>query len=72
MEAAEAVDDDGAEAPDHDHRQQVVAPLHGQAATASEASTSMATIPKFDGFQRWRPSTRSTYFDVMEMAEQRA
>src|SRR5687767_12596143 len=41
-------------------------------ATESAASTSMATIPKFDGFQRWRPSTRSTYFDVIEMAEHRA
>ena len=42
------------------------------AATASGASTSMATIPKFDGFHRCRPSTRSTYFDVMEMAAQSA
>src|SRR6187402_2512312 len=41
-------------------------------ATVSEASTSIATMPKFDGFQMCRPSTRSTYFDVMEIAEQSA
>ncbi len=41
-------------------------------ATVSAASTSMATMPKFDGFQRCRPSTRITYFDVIEMAEQSA
>ena len=28
----------------------------------------MATMPKFDGFQRCRPSTRSTYFEVIEIA----
>src|SRR5262249_51650064 len=36
-------------------------------ATVSEASTSMATTPRFEGFQRWRPSTRITYFDVIEI-----
>src|SRR5687768_3216546 len=41
-------------------------------ATVSAASTSIATMPKLDGFQMWRPSTRSTYFEVMEMAEHRA
>ena len=41
-------------------------------ATLSAARTSMATIPRFDGFQRCRPSTRITYFDVIEIAEQRA
>src|SRR5215213_8059848 len=41
-------------------------------ATVSDASTSIATMPKFDGFQMWRPLTRSTYFDVIEIAEQRA
>ena len=29
-------------------------------------------MPRFDGFQRCRPSTRITYFDVIEMAEQSA
>jgi len=24
-------------------------------------------MPKFEGFQRWRPSTRNTYFDVIEI-----
>jgi hypothetical protein len=32
----------------------------------------MATTPKFDGFQMCRPSTRSTYFDVIEIAEHNA
>ena len=41
-------------------------------ATVSGASTSIATMPKFEGFQRWRPSTRRTYFEVMEMAEHSA
>ena len=41
-------------------------------ATVSAASTSIATMPKLDGFQMWRPSTRSTYFDVIEIAEQSA
>ena len=36
-------------------------------ATVSAARKSMATIPKFDGFQMWRPSTRSAYFEVMEI-----
>ena len=39
-------------------------------ATVSEASTSMATMPRFDGFQMCRPSTRSTYFEVIEIAAQ--
>ena len=29
-------------------------------------------MPKFDGFQRCRPLTRSTYFDVIEIAEHSA
>jgi hypothetical protein len=29
-------------------------------------------MPKLDGFQMCRPSTRSTYFDVIEIAEQSA
>ena len=29
-------------------------------------------MPKFEGFHRWRPSRRSTYFDVIEIAEQSA
>ena len=41
-------------------------------ATVSGASTSIATMPKLDGFQRWRPSTRSTYFEVIEIAEHSA
>ena len=41
-------------------------------ATVSGASTSIETMPKLEGFQRWRPSTRRTYFEVMEMAEHRA
>jgi len=41
-------------------------------ATVSAASTSIATMPKLDGFQMWRPSTRRTYFDVIEIAEQSA
>src|SRR4029453_12035525 len=41
-------------------------------ATVSAASKSIATMPKFEGFQMWRPSTRRTYFDVIEIAEQNA
>ena len=37
-------------------------------ATVPEASNSIITMPKFDGFQRWRPPTRSTYFEVIEIA----
>src|SRR3954469_498794 len=37
-------------------------------ATLSLASTSIATMPRFDGFQMWRPSTRMRYFDVIEIA----
>ena len=37
-------------------------------ATVSEASTSIATMPKLDGFQMWRPSTRRTYFEMIEIA----
>ena len=36
--------------------------------TVSPARNSIAEMPKFDGFQRWRPLTRSTYFDVIEIA----
>jgi hypothetical protein len=41
-------------------------------ATESAASTSIATIPKLEGFQMWRPLTRRTYFEVMEIAEHSA
>ena len=41
-------------------------------ATASAASTSIITMPKFEGFQMCRLSTRSTYFDVIEIAEHSA
>src|SRR4051794_18222284 len=41
-------------------------------ATESEASTSIATMPRFDGFQMCRPSMRIRYFDVIEMAEHNA
>src|SRR5262245_61192531 len=41
-------------------------------ATVSDARTSIATMPKLDGFQMCRPFTRSTYFDVMEIAEHSA
>ena len=41
-------------------------------ATVSDARTSIATMPKFVGLQRCRPSTRIAYFEVIEMAEQSA
>src|SRR5918993_798480 len=41
-------------------------------ATVSEARTSIATMPRFDGFQRCRPSTRIRYLDVIEIAEHSA
>ena len=41
-------------------------------ATVSDASTSMATTPKFVGFQMCRPSTRRTYFEMIEIAEHSA
>src|SRR5215213_3232388 len=37
-------------------------------ATASGASNSIAQMAKFDGFHRWRPLQRITYFDVIEIA----
>ena len=41
-------------------------------ATVSGARNSIAEIPKFDGFQMWRPLTRSTYFDMIEIALHKA
>ena len=41
-------------------------------ATVSAASTSIATMPRFDGFQMCRPSTRIRYFDEIEIAEHNA
>ena len=41
-------------------------------ATVSAASTSIATMPRFDGLKMCRPSTRIRYFDVIEMAAQSA
>src|SRR5687768_12825218 len=35
--------------------------------TVVGARKSSALTPKFDGFQRCRPFTRSTYFDVIEI-----
>ena len=35
--------------------------------TVAGARNSTALTPKFDGFQRCRPLTRSTYFDVIEI-----
>ena len=32
----------------------------------------MAEMPKFDGFQIWRPLMRNTYLDMMEIAAHRA
>src|SRR3989337_3079808 len=37
-------------------------------ATVSDASSSIATIPKLVGFQMWRSLTRRTYFEVIEIA----
>ena len=34
-------------------------------ATVCGARNNIAAIPKLDGFQMWRPLTRSTYFEVM-------
>src|SRR6476660_7593593 len=36
------------------------------AATVSGARNNNTQIPKFDGFQRCRPFTRNTYFDMIE------
>src|ERR1041384_6318317 len=36
------------------------------AATVSGARNNNTQIPKFEGFQRWRPFTRSTYFDMID------
>src|SRR6185295_14516253 len=41
-------------------------------ATVSGARNSNTQIPKFDGFQRCRPFTRSTYFDMIESTLARA
>src|SRR5689334_10237708 len=35
-------------------------------ATVSGASSSSATMQKFEGFHKWRSFTRSTYFDMIE------
>ena len=35
-------------------------------ATVSGARNSNTQMPKFDGFQRCRPFTRNTYFDMIE------
>ena len=35
-------------------------------ATVSEATRSITQMPKFEGFQRWRPLTRRTYFEVID------
>ena len=44
----------------------------GRATCSLTRRSSIATIPKFDGFQMCRLSTRSTYLDVMEIAEHNA
>src|SRR5215204_588983 len=36
-------------------------------ATVAGARNTTALTPKFVGFQRWRPRTRSTYFDAIEI-----
>src|SRR5215217_8867000 len=41
-------------------------------ATVSGARNSNTQIPKFDGFQRCRPFTRSTYFDMIEITLHKA
>ena len=35
-------------------------------ATVSGARKSNTEMPKFDGFQMWRPFKRNTYLDMME------
>ena len=40
--------------------------------TVAGARKSTALTPKFDGFQRWRPFSRRTYFDVIEIRLQSA
>ena len=35
--------------------------------TVAGARNSTALTPKFDGFQRWRPLYRRTYFDTIEI-----
>src|SRR4026207_2446281 len=35
--------------------------------TVSGARKSTRLTPRFDGFHKWRPRKRSTYFDAMEM-----
>ena len=41
-------------------------------ATYSGTSSSMAEMAKFEGFQRWRPRQRMTYFDMMASTLQSA
>src|SRR6185369_7746840 len=36
--------------------------------TASGANSNSTQIAKFDGFHKWRPFHRITYFDVIEIA----
>ncbi len=38
-----------------------------KAATVSGARNNNTQMPKFDGFQRCRPFTRRTYFDMIEI-----
>src|SRR6476660_1256381 len=35
--------------------------------TVAGARNTTVLTPKFDGFHRWRPSRRSTYFDTIEI-----
>src|SRR5262245_56986647 len=35
--------------------------------TVAGARKRTALTPRFDGFHRWRPPARSTYFDTIEM-----
>src|SRR5438093_3004340 len=39
-------------------------------ATESPATNSIAQMPKLDGFHKWRPLTRKTYFERIEIAAQ--
>jgi hypothetical protein len=41
-------------------------------AMVSGARNNNTARPKFDGFQMWRPFTRKTYFDIIEMMLQSA
>ena len=54
-------------APNHGHGPQGNCPIGFSLSTAVRWSvSSMAQIPKLEGFQRWRPLTRRTYFEVIE------